>query len=300
MIARWQAGRRLAADLARVAAARLSPVAPPSQPQPSWNRLFDRRLIPGLRSRTRALEAFDVYLNQVLGSPRLEGQIVFEYGMLLDAVDDWSGRDVLDIGTGRSTLPRFLAAQGATVTTFDLPAPVEVVAGGWAGRVNRWLAGDAARSVRDLQGSLLALPLAASRFDLVTSLSVLEHLDTDLPDRAWVPLDEQARRLAVALDEMVRVMRPGGLVFITSECCDFTRATSDRWRSAYYFQGGPDLAGAWPVQDVRRLFHDYLSARGVDLVGEDVFDAAQIGDPNTWTWRGPYFSVFSLLGRKRL
>ena len=40
-----------------------------------------------------------------MNSPRLEGQIVFEYGTLLRALERWSGLRVLDVGTGRSTFP---------------------------------------------------------------------------------------------------------------------------------------------------------------------------------------------------
>ena len=102
------------------------------------------------------------------------------------------------------------------------------------------------------------LPFADNSFDLVTSLSVVEHLDTDLPARTFVPYDEQQRRLARVLDEMIRVTKPGGHLYVTSECCDFSRATTDRWKPAYYYDDGPALSGAWPVEDVPRLFYDYV------------------------------------------
>jgi SAM-dependent methyltransferase len=154
-------------------------------------------------------------------------------------------------------------------------------------------------AMTEVAGSMRDLPFADASFDLVTSLSVVEHLDTDLPARTFVPYDEQQRRLARVLDEMVRVTRPGGLVYLTSECCDFERATVDRWKQAYYYDEGPALSGAWPVQDVPRLFYEYLAARGCALTGGMQFDPAAIARPDHWSWRGPYFSGFSVLARKQ-
>ena len=85
---------------------------------------------------------------------------------------------------------------------------------------------------------------------------------------------------------------------MTSECCDFTRATADGWKQAYYHEGGPALSGAWPVQDVPRLFYQFLSSRGWALVGGDQFEPSDIDRPEHWSWRGPYFSAFSVLAKK--
>ncbi len=49
------------------------------------------------------------------------------------------------------------------------------------------------------------LPFADASFELVTSLSVVEHLDTNLPDRVFVPYPEQQRRLSEVIEEMIRV-----------------------------------------------------------------------------------------------
>ena len=111
------------------------------------------------------------------------------------------------------------------------------------------------------------LPFADASFDLVTSLSVVEHLDTNLPERTFVPYQEQQRRLAEVLDEMIRVAKPGGSIYVTSDCCDYDRATTDNWRGAYYYEEGPALSAAWPVADVPCLFYrlrreSRLRARG--------------------------------------
>jgi hypothetical protein len=100
------------------------------------------------------------------------------------------------------------------------------------------------------------------------------------------------------LDEMIRVAKPGGCVYVTSECCDFDRAMTDRWKPAYYCEEGPALSGAWPAEDVPRLFYEYVANRGCALVGGVAFAPSDIARKDHWTWRGPYFSGFSMLARK--
>ena len=285
--------------LARRAASRVG-LAPRRRPLPSWNAMLDQERLPALRRERRLLAAFDLYLAMTVDSPRLRGQILFEYGTLLNWRTDWRGQRILDIGTGRSTLPSWFARRGARVVTFDFPQPVEARIEGWRARLNALLTAAPRGSERAVAGSMLELPFAAGSFDLVSSFSVLEHLDTDLPSRAYVPPAEQQRRLGQALDEMVRVARPGGHLYITSECCRYERATSDEWQNAYYFQGpGAEFSGAWPVDEVGRLFYDHLTARGCTLVGARGFDAANLdGSARFASCRGPFFSAFSVLVRK--
>ena len=297
--ARLDYGWRVLGQATGVLAARLRPAArvKAAAPAVSSNVMFNASIAPTLARERSALERFDLYLYDVMNSPRLEGQIVFEYGTLLRAIGRWPGQRVLDVGTGRSTFPRWMSREGAVVTTFDLSRPAERVWGGFQERVND-LVGRRPRAIRAVAGSMRGLPFADASFDLVTSLSVVEHLDTDLPGRTFVPYDEQQRRLAQVLDEMIRVVRPGGHVYITSECCDFDRATIDRWKPAYYYDEGPALSGAWPVRDVPRLFYEHAAAHGCALVGGVQFDASNIAREDHWSWRGPYFSGFSMMARK--
>lgn len=299
-VQRLDYGWRVLGQAAGVLAARLRPLSNTGSVEGtrfSANVMFGSALVSALAQERSALECFDLYLYDVMNSPRLGGQIVFEYGTLLRAIGRWPGLRVLDVGTGRSTFPRWMSREGAAVTTFDLSTPAEASWGGFQELVND-IVGHRPAAMRAVAGSMRRLPFADASFDLVTSLSVLEHVDTDLPARTFVPYDEQQRRLAEAIDEMIRVTRPGGLLYVTSECCDFQRATEDGWKRAYYYLDGPELSGAWPVQDVARLFYEYVAARGCELVGGVQFDASNIAREDHWTWRGPYFSGFCLLARR--
>lgn len=279
------------------ARARVQP-PPPRAPLPAWNAMFDRSRLPLLANEKLRLESFDIGLFAALNDPRVVGQIVFEYGTLVNWMSSWAGLRVLDVGSGRSTLPNWMIAQGAKVVSFEFPEPVERRWVGKLGRLNDLLLGSARRRLRQVSGSMVELPFADQSFDLVTSLSVIEHLDTNLPDRSYVPYAEQRKRAARALDEMIRITRPGGLIYVTSDCCHYGRAATDAWRSSYYYHDGPALSGAWPIEDVPEIFYAYLADRGCSLIGPSAFDPVWPGDDAKATFRGPQFSAFSVLARR--
>jgi len=287
--------------LLRFLAARLRAGAGGRAPRagsPELNGMFTRSALPQLEREKVRLETFDLGLFSALNDPRLLGQIVFEYGTLSSFVPSWRGSRVLDIGTGRSTLPCWMTAAGASVATFEFPEPVESAGGGVLARFNEALVRRHRPRLGQVGGDMLELPFRSQAFDVVTCLSVIEHLDTQLPGRLYVPYAEQRRRAARVLDEMVRVARPGGLLYLTSECCDYARATTDAWRDSYYYREGPALSGAWPVEDVPEIFYDHLAKRGCSFPGGVSFwPEALRGDGRHETFRGPYFSAFSVLAR---
>src|SRR5215831_13939640 len=138
--ARAQYGVRVMERAFGVLRARARRAPAPSARQVPFNAMFHDALVEALAPEQHALEQFDLYLYDVMTSPRMRGQIVFEYGTLLRAVTSWPGLHVLDIDTGRSTCPQWMSSCGARVTTFDLAAPVEQIAGGFQARVDRLVA----------------------------------------------------------------------------------------------------------------------------------------------------------------
>jgi|GEM_PF-2130877 SAM-dependent methyltransferase len=278
---------------------------PPRRELPAWNSLHAQSNLPYLAWEKAELETFDLNLYQTLNTDYLRGQIVFEYGALLNHVRDWRGRTVLDIGSGRSSLPRWLAAQGAQVTAFEYPTQVERPPEGLFQRVNHWVQ-RAAPEPAVAYGNMLDLSFPDGSFDVVTSFSVIEHLDTNLPDLRYVPYPEQKRRAVRTLQEMARVTKPGGFVYLTSECCRYELAQSDTWLDAYYYKAGPDrdlkepkFSSAWPVDEIPEIFHRTLEQAGCRLVGTNGLVPATLdGRPEVASFRGPHFSGFCVLAQR--
>jgi SAM-dependent methyltransferase len=92
------------------------------------------------------------------------------------------GQRVLDLGVGRARWARRFAAAGATVVGLDLSLAALA-----AQTRPRW---------QRLAGTAAALPLQAARFDLVSSVTVVQHVPADLH--------------AAVFAEIARVLRPGG------------------------------------------------------------------------------------------
>jgi SAM-dependent methyltransferase/GT2 family glycosyltransferase len=110
---------------------------------------------------------------------------------------DLPAREILEIGGGRSGLARLLYPD-ALVTTIDLDETLGAADVNQDPRV-RFVVGDATN-----------LPFRDASFDVVTLFDVLEHIPAD----------------AQAVEEALRVLRPGGFVLITTP--------SQHWRFPYY------------------------------------------------------------------
>lgn len=104
---------------------------------------------------------------------------------------EWSGKRVLDIGTGKGRLAVAAALRGARVTGLDLSAEML--------RDGRQAARDASLSLGFALGDAELLPFPNQMFDVVTCLEALMHFP----------------RPEVALPEMARVVRSGGTVIFS-------------------------------------------------------------------------------------
>ena len=112
------------------------------------------------------------------------------------SVGKWNGRRVVDLGSEISPMPWFLATLGARVTLIEADPQ-------W---VPRWEALRARLGV-DVDWHLVdseRLPLADAEVDVLTSFSVIEH-QTD-----------KGR----AMDEVARVLKPGGRLAISFDICE--------------------------------------------------------------------------------
>ena len=167
---------------------------------------------------------------------------------------DWCGKRVLDIGTGKGRLAIAAALRGARVTGLDLSEEMLKDAR------------HAAKDVRSVIGFALGdaelLPYPNQVFDVVSCLEALMHFPH--PD--------------VALREMVRVTKPGGVVVlsVTNRLC-LTALTRRITRLVLCLrpalrQGGPQVFWYHSLWSLRRL----AASAGLTLVkthGQGLFQA---------------------------
>jgi SAM-dependent methyltransferase len=110
------------------------------------------------------------------------------FGELLSRQQLTNSARILDLGCGGGTYVRFLAAQGHWVVGFDYSLP----------SLYRALDADPERRGHYAGGEAYHLPFRDEAFDLIVSVGVLQSLESP----------------ARALDEMVRVLRPKGLLIV--------------------------------------------------------------------------------------
>lgn len=157
-----------------------------------------------------------------------------------------AGERVLDVGAGLGHFSRIVAALGGRPVPLDL-----------AGRLLAKLRGEFPLAV---QGDALALPFATGTFGIVVSSECVEHT----PD----PL--------VAIREMVRVLRPGGVLVLTTP--------NRRWRWSLTLAerlGVRKFRGVenWPR---RAEIRAALAASGADVVLDEGLHLFPFQWPPLW------------------
>lgn len=135
---------------------------------------------------------------------------------------------MLDYGTGQSFVPDKLREQGHKVVAVDIAPPL--------------------RPHPDrLTGDLLELKLGPNQFDLIFSFQVFEHLPEPRP----------------VLDELLRLMKPGGLILIHTDM-----ETPERDQEGFenwWYVAPPDHCAFYR----HKTFEVYLEDKPAELVWKD-------------------------------
>lgn len=109
---------------------------------------------------------------------------------------DWAGKHVVDLGSEVSPMPWFLATLGARVTLIEVDPQWTPL---WE-KLREQLPVDVTWHVIGSE----AIPVPSGSADVVTSFSVIEHQ----PDKR------------AAVDEVARVLRPGGIFAVSFDICE--------------------------------------------------------------------------------
>lgn len=183
----------------------------------------------------------------------LGGSRYFEYPWVLGQLDRLGPRRrILDVGCGPSFLPAHLADRGHTV----VPADYSLAELAW--QIER-AAVPRRRREHQLQPAVLDathLAVADCSFDAVLCISVLEHV-SDSGD-------------ALAVAELARALRPGGLLLLTLPYAPSYREATPPYRSGAHMR----------LYDAQRLDERIMRPSGLVPV-----DVSYIGTRSVWLSR---------------
>ncbi|MBF0239119.1 MAG: class I SAM-dependent methyltransferase [SAR324 cluster bacterium] len=256
-------------------------------------KIFDESDLKKLRGYAHRLMAYDYSVFQRLTDQRLKGLRVWEYGLLLDFLKSSPNAqhwNVLDVGPGRSVLPAFIAEITQSVTTIDYESPLE--------RPTEYSKAKWEKlKITSNQGSMLELPYENEKFDLVTCISVIEHLD-DLGNGKQLPYEEFIEKTKVGLAEMARVVKKGGHLYLTTDAyIPEMQKDIDIWSRKR--KPGNIIWSAFKYNEIQEVFVEILEKSGLKLVGKPEYDKdLLLTNPGRSSYRGRYFTTFTLLAQK--
>ena len=145
-----------------------------------------------------------------------------------------SSSRILDAGCGAGTYVRFLAERGYQAVGMDYSRP----------SLQRALAADPHKHGRYLGGDAYRLPFLSETFELVVSIGTFQAMENP----------------AEALKEMVRVLRPKGLVVV--ECLNSRELISQVKTLVERLKGIPQKVRTYPPQEVE----GWMDACGVTVL----------------------------------
>ena len=155
------------------------------------------------------ISGFSDYSYIILRSNRLWAPRYWEYPWAIVNTPLRQGMEALDVGSGWSIFPMYLAKLGAHVTAVDS----DVVQ---MNHISPFLARLVSAEISYRVGDATSLEFPDNTFDRVYCLSVLEHLEEET--RNGKPFNARKKNLdIVAIRELLRVLKPGGLLAITAD-----------------------------------------------------------------------------------
>jgi len=209
--------------------------------------------------------------------PSSRGLRGWEYSMLFDKIK-FKNKKVLDVGSGNSRLPLYLAKIGANVTMLDMENPLEETIKKSGGKL------------KFVTGDMTQMTFENSKFDTVICISAIEHVD--MKKAGYYVEKEYINRAILAIKEMARVLKSNGDFYMTTEFY-LKKQHTDKWEYS-----DKKIRGAFKFKYLKVFLHE-LNKAGIKLdslpeASSKVLDL----DPRRANFRGRYFSTFAFRGKK--
>jgi ubiquinone/menaquinone biosynthesis C-methylase UbiE len=226
----------------------------------SNSHIYDLQEIGQYRKIICKLGEFDKNWFVRVFEPETKGVRVWEYGKLLTELNKLNPGKLLDVGSGGSLLPDYLAENGWEVTSLDLDDQMEKR--------------DKSKNpnVKYVIGDMTKMKFSSNTFDVVVSISAIEHLDS------W-------SKTKKALSEMKRVVKQSGRIFISTDFY-LARQKSDNWV-------GGKFVGAYRWSKLKQMAKILKSNINASAEKQKLIISNQYSN-----YRGRYFTTVFLEGRK--
>jgi len=146
-----------------------------------------------------------------------------------------------------------------------------------------------------MYGDMRHLPFENESFDLVMCISSIEHLHQQIFDERQIKnYNTFIRDSKRSVEELGRVVKNGGIIYITSDLYDPNLQKTDRWWKSLQ---DDVVVGAYKFEDFSSTFIDSLRKQGFVFSGKDLdLDfSLVINGENRSNFRGRYITTFYLL-----
>lgn len=242
------------------------------------NKFFDLHDFYLLRKMLIGLGKIDPAWFPRLIEPTTLGIRGWEYGHLLSNVKI-GDKEVLDVGPGNSRLPRFLAKTGAKVTMLDMDMPLEETT------VKK------SKNLKFVLGDMTKMSFKDNKFDIVVCISAIEHVD--MKKSGYYKKRDYKKRAILAVKEMIRVLKPNGLLYLTTDFY-LSRQSTDKWT---YTKN--KIRGAFEMSFLKVMV-DEMERCGIKFNDTpEISHKILLNDVSRANYRGRYFTTYAFLGKKQ-
>ncbi|MCK4966092.1 class I SAM-dependent methyltransferase, partial [bacterium] len=231
------------------------------------NKIFNKKELPKFKHVIKYVRNYDNYLRNYLVAHN--GIKAWEYGLLLTICDSLKDLEILDIGPGPGTFHLLMQEkEGAKVTCLELKTPV------CHSTFDELKARSEPLEVKIQDGTMTDMTFVDETFDFVTCISTIEHLHINPDTKGYVSYPEFIEKTHKGLNEICRVLKKGGRLFLTTEVY-IPELT------------GKEIPETYNYSDIEDVFIKDLTGCGMEFIGGHDYDSKKLKDSSDYAnYRG--------------